>query len=139
MAHEDRTPLEFDVVVIGAGPAGSAIGRLLAAWGHSVLILARPIETARGLAESLPPSSRKLLAAIGVLDAVEAAGCCRTTGNTMWWGTGDRRVAEFPAAGASGFQVFRPDLDRLLRKSAQDAGARVVGDATVRDVGLGPD
>ena len=28
-----------DVIVIGAGPAGSAAARLLAAWGHRVLVV----------------------------------------------------------------------------------------------------
>ena len=35
-----------------------------------------------------------------------------------------------------GFQVFRPDLDRLLLAGARDAGARVSANATVRHVRL---
>ena len=119
---------EFDVIVIGGGPAGAAAGRLLAAWGHSVLVLTKPIDEARGLAESLPPSTRKLLAAVGVLEAVEAAGFYRTTGNTVWWGEADGRVETFPQAGeAAGYQVFRPAFDRLLiaqRRSGRRPCAR---------------
>ena len=130
-------PAEVDVVVIGGGPAGSAIGRLLAEWGHSVLILTRPTDPTRGLAESLPPSSRNLLSAIGALEVVDGAGFCRTTGNTVWWGSRQGRVEHFRAPdGAFGFQVLRPELDRLLLESAGNAGARVRTDATVRHVRL---
>jgi flavin-dependent dehydrogenase len=133
---------ELDVIVIGGGPAGAAAGRLLAAWGHSVLVLTKAIDEARGLAESLPPSTRKLLAAVGVLEAVEAAGFYRTTGNTVWWASDDGRVETFQQTGASGearevagYQVFRPAFDRLLIAQAEAAGARVVIGASVKQVG----
>ena len=74
----------FDAVVIGGGPAGSAIARLLALWGHSVLVLARAPDAARGAAESIPPSTRKLLATIGALESIESAGFLRTTGKASW-------------------------------------------------------
>jgi len=131
------TGRELDAVVIGGGPAASVIGRLLATWGHSVLILAKSSDPSRGLAESLPPSARKLLSAIGVLDAIEAAGFCRATGNTVWWGTREGQVEHFAAPeDRPGFQVLRPELDRLLLDAARDAGARVSVGANVRSVQL---
>ena len=64
-----------DVFIIGGGPAGATSARLLASWGWSVQVadgstraIARP-----SLAESLPPSTRKLLAFLGQLDVVDAA------------------------------------------------------------------
>ena len=125
----------FDAVVIGGGPAGSAIARLLALWGHSVLVLTRAPDPARGAAESIPPSTRKLLATIGALESIEAAGFLRTTGNTVWWGARDGHVEPFGASGdAPGYQVYRPELDRLLLARAADAGAELIGDAQVRGV-----
>lgn len=125
----------FDVIVIGGGAAGTAAARLLAVWGHAVLLLTKSIDAPRGLAESLPPSTRKLLATVGVLEELERAGVYRTTGNTVWWGSRERRVETFePSGEASGFQVFRPDLDQLLRHSASRAGAQVLDDVTVRHV-----
>jgi flavin-dependent dehydrogenase len=130
-----RSSPEFDAIVIGGGPAGAAAGRLLSAWGHSVLVLTKPIDEARGLAESLPPSTRKLLAAVGVLDAVEAAGFYRATGNTVWWASADGRVETFQQAGeAPGYQVFRPALDRLLIARTAAAGARVLSGASIKHV-----
>ncbi|MBI3403318.1 MAG: tryptophan 7-halogenase [Acidobacteria bacterium] len=127
----------YDAIVLGGGPAGSAVGRLLSAWGYSILILDAPAPRSRGLAESLPPSTQKLLAQIGVLDAVERAGFFRATGNTVWWGSGDRRVETFQAPGAReamGYQIHRPDFDRVLLENARDAGADVRADAKVKDV-----
>ena len=132
-----------DVVVIGGGPAGSAIARLLAESGHQVRVLTRAADPARGAAESLPPSTRKLLAKIGVLDAVDRADFYRTTGNTVWWGQREGHVEKF-GSGASdaletvayGYQVLRPELDRLLLTTAAGAGADVTCDAHVHRVHL---
>jgi 2-polyprenyl-6-methoxyphenol hydroxylase-like FAD-dependent oxidoreductase len=129
--------IDVDVVVIGGGPAGAATARLLALWDHSVLLLTKTADPSRGAAESLPPSTRKLLAEIGALEAVDRAGFYRTTGNTVWWGLREGRVEKFDVFGeASGYQVFRPDLDRLLQANAAAAGAKVVCDAHVRRVSL---
>jgi flavin-dependent dehydrogenase len=115
-----------DVVVIGAGPAGAAIGRMLASWGHTVCILSKQSDQSRGLAESLPPSTKKLLEAVGVLHEVDRAGFTRTTGNTVWWASRDPRVEKFDPSGRTyGYQVFRPDFDRVLLESAAAAGAHI--------------
>jgi flavin-dependent dehydrogenase len=125
----------YDVAIIGGGPAGAAAARLLALWGHSVAVLHKPPDRSRGLAESIPPSTRKLLATIDVLDSVERAGFYETTGNTVWWGTPSARIEPFDA-GQTGLQVFRPDFDVLLLDLAQRAGATVRRDALVRAVDL---
>jgi 2-polyprenyl-6-methoxyphenol hydroxylase-like FAD-dependent oxidoreductase len=138
---------DVDVIVIGGGPAGAAAARLLALWGHSVRLLTKPADTSRGAAESLPPSTRKLLATIGVLDRVERAGFYRTTGNTVWWGERHGDVERFgmspvgehgvqDEAAFYGYQVFRPALDRLILTAAADAGAEVIADAYVPRVRL---
>jgi flavin-dependent dehydrogenase len=137
-------PAPVDAAIIGGGPAGAAIGRLLASWGHAAVVLDRGADRARGLAESLPPSTARLLSHIGVLDAVERAGFYRTSGNTVWWGSRDRRIETFGASDlatqpsrddeAFGYQVFRPAFDRVLLDSAAAAGARVECRAQVRRV-----
>jgi flavin-dependent dehydrogenase len=131
--------VDASAVIIGGGPAGAAAGRLLAAWGHRVLVLHKTADRLRGLAESLPPSSLKLLGEIGVRELVLRAGFYRSTGNTVCWGSRDRQVETFGSAGSPetrGLQVFRPELDRLLLQSAEAEGADVRAQAIVRAVHL---
>src|SRR5436309_15695822 len=106
-----------DAAVIGGGPAGSTAARLLTLWGHSPVVVTRRAAR-RSLAESIPPSTRKLLGYLGVLRQVDAAGFYRTSGNTVWWGNAPRRVA---AADGRGYQVLRSRLDRLLLDLAAEA------------------
>jgi flavin-dependent dehydrogenase len=124
-------PLLADVAVIGGGPAGSAAARLLASWGHSVAVLARPSRQP-ALAESLPPSCMKLFDEIGVRAAIDRAGFVRSTGNTVQWADNDLRIEMFDPP-ALGYQVPRDRFDELLLDGAQAAGAAVERDASVRD------
>ncbi len=122
----------LDAVIVGGGPSGATAGRLLAEWGHKVAILSAPADPRRALAECLPPSNRKLFQFLGILDAIDAAGFYRTTGNTVWWGGGERRVEPYPDGW--GYQAPRTEFDALLLGLARTAGARVrLGKAVARD------
>ena len=131
------------VLVLGGGPAGSAAARLLARWGHEVVLVERSTgagtaaepgggvgggmggdRAAHSLAESLPPSTRKVLAATGLLGVVEAGGFQPNGGNTALWG-GDGRRDDF-TGGATGFHILRSRFDALLRGAAAEAGAEIV-------------
>ena len=112
------------ILIIGAGPAGCAAARLLSSWGHAVLVVARPIDESRALAESIPPSADRVLAALGMLSAVQGAGFHPWSGNLVWWGRAEPRVETF-APGAYGYQVNRAAFDRCLRQLAIDSGAQL--------------
>ena len=118
---------EPQVLILGGGPAGAAAARLLAQWGVEVVMVERAVGGggAQSLAESLPPSTRKILAATGLLGVVEAGGFHPNGGNTALWG-GEGRRDDF-AGGATGFHVLRSRLDRVLREAAVEAGAEMVG------------
>jgi flavin-dependent dehydrogenase len=119
------SPFSLDrVVILGGGPAGCAAGRLLAAWGHRVLIVERPRGDRRALAESIPPSADKVLAALGLLTAVQDARFHPWRGNRVWWGAEDPRIETFPA-GVAGYQVDRARFDPLLRDLAMASGAEI--------------
>lgn len=126
--------MDYDVAIVGAGPAGAAAARLIAAWGHRVALLHRA-GAATSLAESIPPSCRKLFAACGILDAVEGAGFYRSSGNTVWWGSDEPRRESF-AARTHGYQVDRHAFDDLCREQARAAGASIL-ETIVREVVTG--
>jgi flavin-dependent dehydrogenase len=122
---------QYDVVVVGAGPAGSTAAQLLAQWGWSVVLVHH--ESGRpSLAESLPASSRKLFAFLGQLARVEAGGFHPNHGNVARWAE-QPRTTPTPDAG---FHVSRAALDRVLRGASAAAGA-VIMDGVVRRVDVG--
>lgn len=113
--------------MLGGGPAGSAAAGLLATWGLDVQLVERspsPGAEARSLAESLPPSARKVLGATGLLHVVEAEGFHPNRGNTALW-RGQVRSDDFGGQ-ATGFHVLRSRFDAVLLRSAAGAGAVVV-------------
>ena len=131
---------DFDVLIVGAGPAGSGAARLLAAWGHRVIVVDRPRKDERTLAESIPPSAKKVLSALGMLTAIEDAGFLPWQGNAVWWSPGSDaggpRVESFPP-GVAGFQVVRRDFDARLRALAAESGATIES-GLVREVATDP-
>ena len=112
-----------EVLVLGGGPAGCAASRLLSLWGHEVELVTRE-PSASPLPESIPPSCGKLFDVLGVRDAIDAAGFERTTGNSVWWGSGDLRVEPF-AGGERGWQVTAQALESILQDAARAANVRV--------------
>ncbi len=123
----------LDAVLVGGGPAGSAAARLLALWGHPVALLARPRTGRPPLAESIPPSTRKLFALLGIARRIDGAGFFPARGNLVRWGDAPLRRADF-APGSVGRHVVRDAFDALLLDLAQEAGAEVLRDAAVRRV-----
>lgn len=129
-----------DILIVGAGPAGSGAARLLAAWGHRVLVVDRPRTDDRSLGESIPPSAKKVLAALGMLTSIEDAGFPAWPGNVVWWSPGsdvpEPRVESFPP-GVAGFQVVRREFDARLRALAAESGATIES-GLVREVTTDP-
>ena len=128
-----------EVAILGGGPAGATAARLLHLWGHRVLLLSRARPARLALAESLPPSVRKIARHVGIETELDSAGFFPTSGNTVWWGSSDSdevsapRVERFEG-GELGLQVRSQELERLVLGVADRAGVPVLHDALVRDV-----
>jgi flavin-dependent dehydrogenase len=111
----------IDVLVIGAGPAGSTAAALLAAWGRTVVAVHR--ESGQpGLAESLPASTRKLFRFLGQAEIVEAANFHPNFGNISRW-AGKQAVTR---SEDHGYHVARDEFDRVLRDHSRNCGARLL-------------
>src|SRR5512132_3733853 len=134
MSHGFHTtrPIEFDAVIVGAGPAGCAAARQLALSGHSVALIGRS-PGRRTLGESLPPSCTRLFDRLGIRDSIDRAGFVRATGNTVQWAGQAKRVERFDGD-RYGYQVsrevagagneWRVTYDRTLANTASRAEAR---------------
>jgi len=124
---------DAEVVVIGGGPAGAAAARFLGLRGRKVIHIPAPPPRHPPLAESLPPSIRKLLSEIQLLQDVEEGGFVRSGGNAVAWGGSTLEPRPFPDGG-TGFQVLRDRLDRLFLEGARAAGVEVLPGAAAREV-----
>ncbi|OUL99532.1 NAD(P)/FAD-dependent oxidoreductase [Variovorax sp. JS1663] len=112
-------PADCDVLVVGAGPAGSACAQLLARAGADVLLVDRhgfPREKVCG--DGLIPDAHRALARLGVLDAVLARACAAS--HVACVAPRGSRI-EVPASLAV---LPRRELDEIVRQAALAAGAR---------------
>jgi flavin-dependent dehydrogenase len=119
----------WDVIVAGAGPAGSATAALLAARGARVLLVERAVfPRAKPCAEYLSPEAGRLLDALGVLDEV-SRGAARLTGMRVISPSGRAFEGRFrPIGGAAPFRPWglalpRERLDAILAAAAIRHGA----------------
>jgi len=146
---------DFDIGIIGGGPAGSTAASYLTRAGLSVAIFESEIFPREHVGESLVPATTPVLVDIGAMDAVEAAGFPKKYG-AAWTSaesrpinhlgftnlTHDFRAAEvmFNERDQLGvdrdytFHVDRGKFDQILLKHAQGLGATVFQGVRVTDV-----
>lgn len=133
------TAFDCDVLVVGGGPAGSAAATMLARKGWSVRLYERDRFPREHVGESLLPASMPVLAELGVLPAIEAAGFLPKYGATMVWGRDPdpwswsfrESSPRYPHA----FQVVRAQFDEILLRNAAREGVDVREGCRVLDAG----
>ena len=136
------TGSEFEVIVVGGGPAGSATAALLAQQGRRVLLLERTPFPRHHVGESTLLSIHSPLNWLGVAEKVAAAGFRRKTGGSYIWGVdripwsfhfseiNDQAAASRPSYS---YEVERDLFDAILLDHAEECGAKVLRDVTVQD------
>jgi len=120
----DLLPRRCDAIVVGAGPAGSAVAQLLARSGREVVVVdAHAFPRDKVCGDGLIPDAHRALARLGVLDQVMAEarsattlGCIAPRGGRI---DVPGRLAVLP----------RKRLDEIICRAAVDAGARMFAPA----------
>ena len=117
-----------DVLVIGAGPAGSMAAALLARRGFKVLVLERQKFPRFSIGESLLACSMELLAEADMIEAVMARSFQFKNG-AVFDRNGEHSEFNFADKSSAGhpftFQVPRADFDATLAAEAQRHGAEL--------------
>ncbi len=129
--HDSGGTRDADVLVIGAGPAGSVAALTLARAGVRVRLIDRatfPRDKLCG--DTLNPGSLSILDRLGIGEPVRACAL-PITGMTVT-GPGAQVSADYPD-GLRGMSLTRRCLDQLLLDAAAAAGARVDTGVAVSD------
>ncbi len=129
----------YDLVICGAGPAGTTAAAYARQAGLSVLIVEKEKFPRFRIGESLLPNLNHLLRETGAWPKVEAAGFIKKYGARFHLanGTAEREV-EFTRGLVPGldytYQVERSRFDQILLDHAHSLGAEIAQPATVTSV-----
>jgi geranylgeranyl reductase family protein len=122
------TPTVFDVVIVGAGPSGSACAYWLARAGWSVCLIEKkdfPREKTCG--DGLTPRSVHQLAQMGLEPAIAAHGHRYHGLRAFGFGaTLEMNWPEHPVFPNYGYTITRFNLDGLVAQRAEDLGATLL-------------
>jgi flavin-dependent dehydrogenase len=117
---------DFDIAVVGAGPAGSATARRLARCGCRVVLLERSRFGGPRVGESLAPATQPLLAELGVWSQFMALSPLPSYGTRSVWGSPDiQDHSHIISPYGRGWHVDRVAFDLMLAEAAVSAGAEL--------------
>lgn len=119
---------EFEVCVVGGGPAGAALAARLALLGRRVAVAEQHRFPRPHVGESLSPAVWPLLESLGVRERVAAGDFTRVAqARVRWRGLDEERMQV-----EGGVTVDRGAFDAILLERAREAGAEVLPPAGAR-------
>src|SRR5881394_1420406 len=130
---------DFEAIVIGAGPAGSAASAILQEHGHRVLVLEREKFPRYHIGESLLPFTFYPLQRLGLVERMRQSAFVKKYSVQFVSPNGKAShpfyfFSRYGMDVAQTWQVLRSEFDLILMENARGKGARVVEEVTVRDL-----
>ncbi|WP_414663132.1 NAD(P)/FAD-dependent oxidoreductase [Horticoccus sp. 23ND18S-11] len=125
------TDSTYDAIIIGAGPAGSSAGAILAEYGHRVLILEREKFPRYHIGESLIPFTFQPLERLGMIPKMRQSAFVKKYSVSFVQPDGHRSQPFYffnrydRGTVAQTWQVLRSEFDQLLLDNAREKGAEV--------------
>jgi flavin-dependent dehydrogenase len=124
---------DFDLIVIGGGPAGSSAATFVAMQGHRVLLLEKNDGPTHKVGESLLPATiHGVCPLLGVSDALKQADFISKTGGGFVWGKSHEpwhflfsATSKYASPTSTAYQVERMKFDRILLCNAKQKGVDV--------------
>lgn len=137
---EAQSRHEYDVLIVGGGPAGSTTASLLREAGWDVAILEKDRFPRFHIGESLLPCNMPLFERLGVMEKLREIGVVKagvdfTLPHEDRYASLDFSRAMEPTP-PTAFQVRRSEFDQILLENAASKGAHVCHDVRVTDVVL---
>jgi flavin-dependent dehydrogenase len=113
------------VAIIGGGTAASAAAIELGGSGRDTIIIERRDDTGDKIGESLPPSARPFLQALGVAAATDGSDHLQCHGNRSSWGSDRLDDHDFITSPyGHGWHLDRRRFDLQLAARAVESGAQ---------------
>lgn len=130
---------DYDVLIIGGGPAGASSAAILAEYGHRVLILEREKFPRYHIGESLIPFTFQPLERIGMIPKMRQTSFVKKYSVTFVHPEGKRSQPFYffnrydRETVAQTWQVLRSEFDQMMLDNAREKGAEVREETTVKD------
>jgi flavin-dependent dehydrogenase len=131
---------DYDVIVIGSGPAGSSVSALLAEKGHRVLVLEREKFPRYHIGESLLPFTYQPLQRLGLIDRMKKSAFVKKYSVQFVSPSGRASIPFYffnrydRESVAQTWQVLRSEFDQMLMENSRSKGAEIKEETIVKEL-----